>query len=98
MSFFFFMSRGPPLSTRTGTLCPYTTLFRSGFRRRRADAYGFVRQPDVNRYGVGGRMDRDRPDPHFVGGAVDAQRDLAAIGDHQFLDAHALDQPMVNSG
>src|SRR3546814_9693194 len=35
MSFFFLMIRRPPRSTRTDTLFPYTTLFRS--RRRRAD-------------------------------------------------------------
>src|SRR3546814_2788634 len=29
MYFFFFMIRRPPTSTRTDTLCPYTTLFRS---------------------------------------------------------------------
>src|SRR3546814_1651971 len=32
MSFFFLMSRRPPRSTRTDTLCPYTTLFRSSQR------------------------------------------------------------------
>src|SRR3546814_20039564 len=32
--FFFFMIRRPPRSTRTDTLFPYTTLFRSGSRRR----------------------------------------------------------------
>src|SRR3546814_6841585 len=30
------MIRRPPRSTRTDTLFPYTTLFRSGVRRRRA--------------------------------------------------------------
>src|SRR3546814_14710652 len=30
MYFFFLMIRRPPRSTRTDTLCPYTTLFRSG--------------------------------------------------------------------
>src|SRR3546814_17928279 len=30
VSFFFFMIRRPPRSTRTDTLFPYTTLFRSG--------------------------------------------------------------------
>src|SRR3546814_20275544 len=30
--FFFLMIRPPPRSTRTDTLFPYTTLFRSGFR------------------------------------------------------------------
>src|SRR3546814_13346111 len=31
--FFFLMIRRPPRSTRTDTLFPYTTLFRSGFDR-----------------------------------------------------------------
>src|SRR3546814_18729403 len=30
--FFFLMIRRPPRSTRTDTLFPYTTLFRSGYR------------------------------------------------------------------
>src|SRR3546814_12727020 len=30
MFFFFLMKRRPPISTRTDTLFPYTTLFRSG--------------------------------------------------------------------
>src|SRR3546814_8240194 len=38
--FFFLMLRRPPRSTRTDTLFPYTTLFRSGEGRRRADAGG----------------------------------------------------------
>jgi hypothetical protein len=29
----------------------------------------------------GGRMDRDRLDAQFVAGAMDAQRNLAAVGD-----------------
>src|SRR3546814_12576856 len=32
MWFFFLMTRRPPRSTRTDTLFPYTTLFRSNFR------------------------------------------------------------------
>src|SRR3546814_12180112 len=32
--FFFLMIRRPPRSTRTDTLFPYTTLFRSDFRHR----------------------------------------------------------------
>src|SRR3546814_18371244 len=32
-AFFFLMIRRPPRSTRTDTLFPYTTLFRSGSRR-----------------------------------------------------------------
>src|SRR3546814_10358363 len=34
MDFFFLMKRRPPRSTRTDTLFPYTTLFRSHQRRR----------------------------------------------------------------
>src|SRR3546814_12146377 len=34
MSFFFLMIRRPPISTRTATLFPYTTLFRSAVARR----------------------------------------------------------------
>src|SRR3546814_14399072 len=32
ISFFFLMIRRPPRTTRTDTLFPYTTLFRSGWR------------------------------------------------------------------
>ena len=58
-------------------------------RRRRADADRVVGQPDVHRVGVGGRMHRDRLDAHLVAGAVDAQRDLAAVGDQELRDRHA---------
>src|SRR3546814_7674010 len=34
------MCRRPPRSTRTDTLFPYTTLFRSAFRIEREDAFG----------------------------------------------------------
>src|SRR3546814_2193000 len=37
MVFFFLMIRRPPRSTRTDTLFPYTTLFRSGRPRRAAE-------------------------------------------------------------
>src|SRR3546814_7706016 len=38
--FFFLIIRRPPGSTRTDTLFPYTTLFRSGARRRRLGDVG----------------------------------------------------------
>src|SRR3546814_1353119 len=38
--FFFLMIRRPPRSTRTDTLFPYTTLFRSADRRHRAAGGG----------------------------------------------------------
>src|SRR3546814_19237322 len=37
------MIRRPPRSTRTDTLFPYTTLFRSRFRRRQRDGAGIRR-------------------------------------------------------
>src|SRR3546814_15674218 len=41
--FFFLMIRRPPRSTRTDTLLPYTTLFRSLFEKRRGSvAAGIV--------------------------------------------------------
>src|ERR1700744_3092633 len=39
--------------------------------------------------GVGGGMDRDGGDSHLLAGAVDAERDLAAIGDEDFLEHQA---------
>src|SRR3546814_20788526 len=50
MFFFFLMIRRPPRSTRTDTLFPYTTLFRSGV----ADAAGDAELIDdfVGRLGV----------------------------------------------
>src|SRR3546814_14853584 len=48
--FFFLMIRRPPRSTRTDTLFPYTTLFRSiqagpAFRRRDGIGFGGARPP-----------------------------------------------------
>jgi hypothetical protein len=66
--------------------------------RRRADADRFVGEPHVHRIGVRCRMDRDRLDPHFVAGAVDPERDLAAIGDQDLLDRHVDLYSMITSG
>ena len=41
-------------------------------------------------------MDRDGADAHFVAGAVDPERDLAAVGDQQLLSIGH--QPMITSG
>src|SRR3546814_4646005 len=58
------MSRRPPRSTRTDTLFPYTTLFRSGHRRRatisgrrqdRGDHHGY-RMHDHHRYCLAGSV------------------------------------------
>src|SRR3546814_19787953 len=48
------MIRRPPRSTRTDTLFPYTTLFRSPFVRRKLGAGGFERQ----RVGAVGALQR----------------------------------------
>ena len=53
---------------------------------RRADANRFVGEPHMHCVAVRGRMHRDRLDPHFMAGAVNAQRDLAAISDQEFGD------------
>src|SRR3546814_19465555 len=50
--FFFFMIRRPPRSTRTDTLFPYTTLFRSAIGR--APSSNVVQRHDAGR-GVGRR-------------------------------------------
>jgi hypothetical protein len=63
---------------------------------RWTDADRLVGEPDVHRLGVGGRMDRDRLDPHFVAGAVDAQCYLAAIGDEDFREGHVPNPPLFD--
>src|SRR3546814_19863544 len=51
--FFFLMIRRPPRATRTDTLFPYTTLFRSLRRHRRRPCQRSARSP--------ARVARDRP-------------------------------------
>ena len=58
--------------------------------RRRTNAHCVVGQPHMHGVGIGGRVHRDRLDPHFMRRAVDAQSDLAAIGDQDAFDAHDL--------
>ena len=55
-------------------------------RRRRADADALVGEAHMHGVGVGGRMHGDRRDAELLAGAQDAQRDLAAIGDQDFLE------------
>ena len=43
----------------------------------------------MHRFGIGGGMNRDRLDAHLSGGALNTQRDLAAIRDEDFLE-HAV--------
>ena len=66
-------------------------------RGRRADADRVIGQPHVHRVGIGGRVHRDRLDPHFVRGAVDAQRDLAAVGDQYPRNSHQAVPPVAGA-
>src|SRR3546814_3690610 len=66
--FFFLMIRRPPRSTRTDTLFPYTTLFRSAasLRRHRACGRGGRFAPHLRRgpAGAGGLSHRGRSEEH----------------------------------
>jgi hypothetical protein len=66
-------------------------------RRRRADTDRLVGQPHVHRIAVGRRIDRDRLDTHLAAGAMDAKRDLAAVGDQDFLE-HGYRYSTIISG
>src|SRR3546814_10890691 len=64
--FFFLMIRRPPRSTRTDTLFPYTTLFRSGDRSREgiggaavSDAVGNLRRPSGQASGLMSRRSEE---------------------------------------
>ena len=57
--------------------------------RSRTHAERLVGVAHVQRAAVGFTEDRDRRDPELVASAVDAQRDLAAVGDQYFAE-HAL--------
>ncbi len=56
--------------------------------RGRANADGVIGQPHMHGIGIGSGMHRHCFDPHFMCGAVNAQRDFAAIGDQQPGNAH----------
>ena len=70
-------------------------LFRGGDERRHVEiavvrgggAYGdgLVGEPHMKRVTVGGRVDGDGLDAHFEARADDAYRDLASIGDENFV-------------
>src|SRR3546814_299555 len=81
------MIRRPPRSTRTDTLCPYTTLFRSAVVRR--DQAG----DDVERRGLAGAVGPQESDGFA---ALDADRDVAQHRTLLVLLAQvARDQPFV---
>src|SRR3546814_2724948 len=58
------MIRRPPRSTRTDTLFPYTTLFRSGSRCPRADRRGSPSPSRGSRRGAPERRGRRRSEEH----------------------------------
>src|SRR3546814_963250 len=79
--FFFLMIRRPPRSTRTDTLFPYTTLFRS--RGGALDVFGYTTERRMERRliddyerTVGGLLDA------LDGGNVDLAAEIAAIPEH----------------
>src|SRR3546814_19882908 len=57
VSFFFLMLRRPPRSTRTDTLVPYTTLFRSAHRPGGPSAIGLGHRTGGHRVGRRERVD-----------------------------------------
>src|SRR3546814_16732684 len=60
MLFFFLMIRRPPRSTRTDTLFPYTTLFRSDRRLGDVRQHEHVRRCTLLGLGPPGEMGRER--------------------------------------
>src|SRR3546814_14001671 len=93
LCFFFLMIRRPPRSTRTDTLFPYTTLFRSvGLQRDlAAAAQALVGGDDAVGLAVldasGQRVGREAAEHHRVDGA-DAwagQHGVGLLGDHRHV-------------
>src|SRR3546814_17029363 len=69
--FFFFMIRRPPRSTRTDTLFPYTTLFRSVLSDHRRDRIVAARDP------VAAGQRGDDPVAESLAGRLEAQCQVA---------------------
>src|SRR3546814_2336932 len=76
------MIRRPPRSTRTDTLFPYTTLFRS------LEAFGGFQRADIGlgrRGGIGNAGERVGAEHPRIGAraAVEADRAVIGVGDHR---------------
>ena len=54
--------------------------------RRRSEPHRLVGRLDMQRRGIGVRIDRDSGDAHAPRGADDAAGDLAAVGDQDFIE------------
>src|SRR3546814_16277769 len=77
--FFLLMIRRPPRSTRTDTLFPYTTLFRSALADQRVDADSVGSGEAQQAVALHGSLrNRDR--------AASGQRDIAIGGDRAAVD------------
>jgi hypothetical protein len=59
-----------------------------------ADMHRLVGHRDMQRIGVGVRIDRDGGDAHAARGANDPASDLAAIGDQDFVEHRRLLFPL----
>src|SRR3546814_12336337 len=69
--FFFLMIRRPPRSTRTDTLFPYTTLFRSAIDEGRFDARALQHGGDLRAAAVDDhRMQAQHLQQHGIGGEL----------------------------
>src|SRR3546814_17463442 len=76
------MVRRPPRSTRTDTLVPYTTLFRSHWVRPPAATSPHAaasHRRNANEHAVGNRRTHHIPSTHATGGPMDAKT-LSIIG------------------
>src|SRR3546814_1249732 len=86
------MIRRPPISTRTDTLFPYTTLFRSvddDLRRQyRGERFGLRRAQQLSRRGAGRTLVDDVQDT-FRGQEADAGRACRGPGNDRFRPAPA---------
>jgi len=59
-------------------------------RLRRTDANGLVGEKDVLGVEIGGGMHRHGLDAQFAARSENAERDLAAVGDDDFLDHRVI--------
>src|SRR3546814_19046553 len=76
--FFFLMIRRPPRSTRTDTLFPYTTLFRSakgGARRRKLVHHSTLGAQSRDQYFLAAQEEGGRETGTAVGHESDARRE-----------------------
>src|SRR3546814_3398298 len=99
---FFLMIRRPPRSTRTDTLFPYTTLFRSGRRREGAsarDGPAAAARREGRRSRRGRRLggsDHPRPSPRQQPGAEGTRGVIAKL--RGLLDSFGADHAVIDVG